>query len=591
MILKIDSSIPTFKRVEFHEGLNILLADRQPEATERQTRNSVGKTSLLEIIHFLLGSDCDKKSLFRMDEFIAHTFRGEFIFAGKLFAVERGGAQPSKIFILNDSVDQEAYRLKLDRESERFYISNEKWRVLLGHLMFGLPADSEGTIYEKSFTPSFRSMISYFIRRQNGGGFLSPERNAEMQQRWDSQENLSYLLGLDWQIPKKFKEVRDREKTLEELKKAAKDGAFGEMIGTVAELRSKVTVAERKAKERRQQLAQFQVLDSYSDLSERAARAKTEMQALGREVISLRETLNYLESSLAREAPPDLASLKKVYIAAGIELPDVALRRLDEVRKFYESVIQNRSFHLQREIVEVQDHITKNEERVRELDAERSNILETLESRGALEDFIDLQKELAQLETEAANLREKFKAAEFLEGNKTQLDIDRNNLKRRLQEDYKQRRDILDQAILLVTDAITELYDDRAGRFDIAATDRGPEFKVSIEGDRGGGIASMEIFCLDLALLKITAQKGRGPGFLFHDSHLFDGVDERQISSALKLGLEATQGKKLQYIVTMNSDIFGRLPLSENINSEEVILPARLSDETETGGLFGFRFG
>jgi len=591
VILNVDSSIPTFKRVEFHEGLNILLADKHPKATKGQTRNSAGKTSLIEIIHFMLGSDCNKECLFRTDALIQHTFRADFMFDDKLFSVERGGANPSKIFMRNDLGNQGTYPLKMDKESERPYIPNMKWRILLGHLLFGLPADAEGTVYEKSYTPSFRSMISYFIRRQNGGGFLSPERQAEKQQRWDWQENLSYLLGLDWQISNKFQEVRAREKTLEELKKAAKEGAFGEMIGTVAELRSQVTVAERKAKERREQLAQFRVLESYRDLSERAARAKTVMQALGREVVSLRETLNHLESSFANEAPPAPAGLEAVYTAAGIELPGMTLRRLDEVQNFYDSVIRNRSLHLEHEIVGVRTRIAQNEERTRELDTERGNILETLESRGALEDFIDLQKELAQLETEAANLRERFKAAEFLEGNKTQLDIDRNNLKRRLQEDYKQRKDFLDQAILLVTDAISNLYDDRAGRFEIAATDRGPEFKVSIEGDRGGGISSMEIFCLDLALLKINAKKGRGPGFLFHDSHLFDGVDERQISGALKLGLEATQGKGLQYIVAMNSDIFGRLPLPENMNPEEVVLTARLSDETETGGLFGFRFG
>ena len=46
----------------------------------------------------------------------------------------------------------------------------------------------------------------------------------------------------------------------------------------------------------------------------------------------------------------------------------------------------------------------------------------------------------------------------------------------------------------------------------------------------------------------------------------------------------------LQYIVTMNSDIFDRLPLSETIDRDDVVLETRLSDDTESGGLFGFRF-
>jgi len=114
---------------------------------------------------------------------------------------------------------------------------------------------------------------------------------------------------------------------------------------------------------------------------------------------------------------------------------------------------------------------------------------------------------------------------------------------------------------------------------------------ISIEGDRGGGISKVEIFCFDLALFEVVSARLGGPGFLLHDSHLFDGVDERQIAGALQLGLEATVGKGLQYIVTMNSDIFARLPLPEGFETSKVVLETRLSDEGETGGLFGFRFG
>jgi uncharacterized protein YydD (DUF2326 family) len=162
------------------------------------------------------------------------------------------------------------------------------------------------------------------------------------------------------------------------------------------------------------------------------------------------------------------------------------------------------------------------------------------------------------------------------------------NLKRRLQEDYHERQKTLDRAILIVAETISELYDDRSGRFVVEATENGPEFKISIEGDRGGGISNMEIFCLDLTLFRIVSQQFGGPGFLIHDSHLFDGVDERQVAHALMLGQKAVKNK--QYIVTMNSDVFDRLPFPDDIDSAKFVLSTRLSDETETGGLFGFRF-
>jgi uncharacterized protein YydD (DUF2326 family) len=588
MIVSIESSLPTFKSVRFQAGLNVLLADTQPDSTDKQTRNSAGKTSLIEIIHFLMGSNCDKDSLFRTAALIEHTFAGSFVVAGEPFTVQRGGAEPSKIFLLAGG-DRDDLPKRTDKPSGRLFISNTNWRIFLGHAMFGMPADVNGTAFEDPGTPSFRSLFSYFARRRHSGAFLYPERQAEQQQRGDWQVNLSYLLGLDWQIPFEFQKVRGRERTLEELKKAAKGGAFGDVLGSVAELRPQVTIAETKAEKLRAQLANFEVLESYRDLSRRAAKAKNDMQALGRESVGLHETLEHLERALAVETPPSQSDLQKLYAATGIELPGLALRRFEEVNQFYDSVVQNRRAHLAREIAETKSQINDSEGRLASLDAERRDILLTLEGRGALEDFVNLQRDLATLEASAASLRERYKAAEILEGESTQLDLDRVNLKRRLQEDHQQRKAALDEAILLIADAISELYDDRTGRFVVEATENGPEFRISIEGDRGGGISNIEIFCLDLALLQLTRDRCGGPGFLIHDSHLFDGVDARQIARALLLGSRAAAGD-LQYIVTMNSDIFDSLPLPAEIDRDKVVLKTRLSDETETGGLFGFRF-
>ena len=591
MILSIESSLSTFKKVVFREGLNVLLSDKSAGSTQKQTRNSAGKTSLVEIIHFLFGADCDKESLFRVPELIGHTFKGRLRIGGEEFTIERGGAEPAKVFLLAGGEEIEDIPKKLDRASERFYVSNANWKAFLGHTLFGLPQDESGTAFDEAYTPSFRSMFSYFVRRRDSGGFIGPERQAEKQHRSDWQVNLSYLLGLDWQIPFEFTKIRLREKTLDELRKAVKVGALGQVVGTVAELRPQVTIADAKAEKLRRELASFEVHESYKEFSKRAASAKSEMQSIARRMVSLNESLEHLEGALKSERAPQCADIQDLYAAAGIELPGVALRRFDEVSSFYESVVANRRVHLENEIAGVKLQIATEEAAVSRLDKERSAIMQNLDGRGALDDFLSLQRELAEWDAQAATLRERFKAAEVLEGESTKLTIDRGNLQRRLQEDHHVRSAALAEAILIIADAISTLYVDRAGRFVVEATDNGPEFRISIEGDRGGGISNIEIFCFDLALFKVTTERLGGPHFLVHDSHLFDGVDERQIAGALLLGMEATQGKGLQYIVTMNSDIFERLPLPNAIKPERVVLDTRLSDEGEDGGLFGFRFG
>jgi len=76
---------------------------------------------------------------------------------------------------------------------------------------------------------------------------------------------------------------------------------------------------------------------------------------------------------------------------------------------------------------------------------------------------------------------------------------------------------------------------------------------------------------------------------LIHDSHLFDGVDGRQVISALKVGAETAEELGFQYIVTMNEDDAFK-ETAQDFDLKEHILPVTLTDATEEGGLFGFRF-
>jgi uncharacterized protein YydD (DUF2326 family) len=134
MILSIDSSLETFKRIEFQKGLNVLLSDSHSDASERQTRNSAGKTSLIEIIHFLHGADCKPNSVFRIDELIDYYFQGEFDFWGEKFLVERSGSKPSRIYLLMGLDGRDELPIKMERETGRRYVSNEYWKKILGHI-------------------------------------------------------------------------------------------------------------------------------------------------------------------------------------------------------------------------------------------------------------------------------------------------------------------------------------------------------------------------------------------------------------------------------------------------------------------------
>ena len=182
MIHRIYSSLPGFKELAFRSGLNVLIAQKEAGATDKQTRNRAGKTSLIEIIHFLTGADVGNDSIFRSDALINETFGMTFDLGNERVTAKRSGKDRSKLDVEGGSFPGGKTRL-----------SSTDWTTLLGERMFGLHdlADNEG------YTPTFRLLFAYFARRQHSGAFTTPEKQATMQQTGYYQLALLYLLGLN----------------------------------------------------------------------------------------------------------------------------------------------------------------------------------------------------------------------------------------------------------------------------------------------------------------------------------------------------------------------------------------------------------
>lgn len=110
-----------------------------------------------------------------------------------------------------------------------------------------------------------------------------------------------------------------------------------------------------------------------------------------------------------------------------------------------------------------------------------------------------------------------------------------------------------------------------------------------IDSDGSVGIGSMVLFCFDLTVNTLAHRAGRAPDFLVHDSHLFDGVDDRQLAAALLLAAEVAEREEIQYLITLNFDDLGKAR-RRGFDAEPYLLHQHLTDQYNSGGLFGFRF-
>src|SRR5581483_8410735 len=103
MILAVKADQTLFKDVFFRRGLNIVLADRTKESDQKDTRNGLGKSTLIEIIHFCLGGDAS--ATLKDEHLLNWTFTLDLMLAGKPVSVSRNTETSRRVSIEADISD------------------------------------------------------------------------------------------------------------------------------------------------------------------------------------------------------------------------------------------------------------------------------------------------------------------------------------------------------------------------------------------------------------------------------------------------------------------------------------------------------
>jgi uncharacterized protein YydD (DUF2326 family) len=123
----------------------------------------------------------------------------------------------------------------------------------------------------------------------------------------------------------------------------------------------------------------------------------------------------------------------------------------------------------------------------------------------------------------------------------------------------------------------------------IEVGDQGYRFDVEIQRSGSGGVGNMKVFLYDLTVATLLAERGIGPGFLIHDSLIFDGVDERQVAGALQLAKDASERFGFQYVCLLNSDQVPTNDLPEDFDLGAAVR-LTLNDTPPEASLLGLRF-
>lgn len=582
MIHSIYADRAQFKKISFKQGLNVIIADQASGSDEKESRNGLGKSSLIEILHFCLGSDYSKSGTLSKPELANWTFFCEMTVGNSRVIISRSTSTPN-IIAVDGKTSGWPIQPVFDEELIKQVYTNDVWKDLLGKLMFDLPIGPSRT----KFGPSFRQLISY-VARLGRDGYTNPFQYRSQQAAYQIQVLNAYLLDLSWEYAVEWHNLKNKEEDLRSIKKASKTGYFSDVVGSVGELEALKLRLEQRIHRESEQLSSFQVHPQYKEFETDANSITNKIHELTNHNISSSRLVEFYKKSLVEESSATKSDVEKIYNEAGVLFPERVSKRLEDVVDFHENITRNRETFLREEINKLNRSISGREDKIKELSTKRAKILQVLQTHKALEEYTMLQETLNSTKVQYEDVKRRIDLLKKFESGKSALRIEKEELLQNTRRDYDERTTAREKAITTFNECSESLYN-RPGQLIINITESGYRFEIEIEREQSDGIRLMEIFCYDLALAQIWSTKPENSGFLFHDSTLFADVDERQIASALKLATKAASTNGFQYICCLNSDKVPYALLHPDLNLKNYIV-SELKDKPEDACLFGFRF-
>ena len=568
MIYELYANKSSFKKIQFNKGINIILAEGD-DNTEN-SRNGLGKTTLVHIIHFCLGGNPNNTYL-PEDTFNDWEFTISIDIFNERIHAKRSFNEKS-IIIIEGNFDNFPLKPTYSDEKQNYYYTLNQWKEVLGNSLFGLKIENEFR-----FKPTFRKVISYFIRRDEDIK-KTPFKTSSTHKKIDESNCTSFCVGLDWKLMSKYKEYKDEVKKLNDNFSNLKNlhGSKGQLVPEMNRLKKDLTKLKND-------LDNYRVHESYRQIEKSADRLSKEIQELVEKSIFLNKKIDIYEESIKEEKIDDI-NVEEIYNEINFYFPKNVKKTIAESKEFHKNIIFNRTNFLKTEIQSIKNELTFINNEIEIKSDKKAEYLDILNNFGALNEYNNMQKYYAEQKSEYELILSIIKQFDEITNKKNKLKMKLLDLESRFQINYDENKTHLNSLIDIFSDNSSYLYD-VPGDLIIECSEKGFEYNVDIPRINSTGKTKMIVLCYDLMLLENFVDYNY-IDFLIHDSNIFDGVDSRQYASALNLIHEKTSKFDMQYICMLNSD---SIPDNLNFNiAEHVVL--ELNDNSINGTLLGFEF-
>lgn len=531
-LIRVYSNKETFHPVKFNvDGLSFIVA-RQKELSKSEkgkTYNGVGKSLLVRIIHFCLGAKVkDYKSF--CDKLPGWEFYVDFSIGNNTYTAKRSTDNPQRIELNGEELTLNKFNMKMES------------------LCFNIPQDIEFI--------SFRSLLPFFIRPKKDS-YIAYDKPGNVGSQYQTVLYNSFLLGLDVFLAQKKARIKKEQDRIKELESNFKnDTLLRDFFSGDKDITLTLVDLEERIKKLDENLSEFKVAEDYHEVQIEADRVERQLFSLNNEVILIQNNIDKIDERLKIEPSMSKVDLKSVYEEANIHFSENLLKTLDELENFYDKLITNRKKKLLEQKNKLISDKRNKTEIVIKLQKELDRLMKYLGDHQALDVFVALSKKSAELKAQRDNLK-KYQ----------DLQIEYKEKIRKLEKNQIELTEVTEKYLKEMDPEISELrdyfrglakrfYPNSVAGLSIENNDGDNQLRYNIdakiESDTSDGINNVKIFCYDLTIL--FKGHNHNVDFVFHDSRLFDGIDERQKAEIFRVVAEKFISSSKQYIATVNQN-------------------------------------
>lgn len=531
-LIELKANKSSFNTVRFKEGLNFIIGSRKnpQEKDLTKTYNGVGKSLLIYLIHFCLGSSNTKPLKEKLTDW---EFSLDFKIGSEYFAVTRSCRNPNYI-IMNSK------ELRI-----------EEFNKLMGQKLFYLTNESPSNL-------SFRTLINRFIRpsKESYSRFDIFHPKEDIYTRL---VNNAYLLGLDPHLIEQKKEIKEKMDSSKSMMKNYKnDEVFRKYfdIETV-NLDIELYDFEEQINNLKQNLQNFKIAENYNEIKETVDRIKQEIDKLENDMIILKNLITNIEKSLSISIDVSKDKIIELYEEARVHLPEMIKKTLKEVEEFNLFIKTNRERRLLAQKFELEKQLKDKKLKIKELNEKYNSYIKYLNEHGAIDDYVKLNQMLYELELKKEKIQQYKLIEKEYKTKETELKIQIEEENKKTQNYLNQIEGYLKELNNKFRSFSREFYKDKPGGIEIKNNIGKNKIRfnieVKIQDDSSDGINGVKIFCYDLTVHSL--KQNHMVNLLFHDSRLFTDLDPRQRITWLFLINEYVSNNNIQYIASLNEDM------------------------------------